>query len=134
MAKSGFTSFTSEKGGRIVGALWYDTPSLDDLEAERRKPLRNFAADLQEKTGIGTLVWKREVMVHPDSQGQGIASSLRGAFLTHLGEKYPTGVIVLTRMREDNSGIVRLAEKHGFQKTGISPSISKTRSFSGILV
>ncbi|HZE87185.1 MAG TPA: hypothetical protein VE090_03170 [Methylomirabilota bacterium] len=47
MGKPGFTAFTSEKGGRIVGAVWYDTPSLDQLEAERRKPLRDFAADLQ---------------------------------------------------------------------------------------
>lgn len=120
MSKPGFTSFTTERDGRIAGALWYDTPSLDELEAERRRPLRDFADSLQEQTGIETLVWEREVMVHPDFQGQGIASDLRRDCLTHLAEKYSSGAIVLTRMREDNAGIVAIAEKLGFKKTGIS--------------
>ncbi|HZE87186.1 MAG TPA: hypothetical protein VE090_03175 [Methylomirabilota bacterium] len=59
-------------------------------------------------------------MVHPDSQGQGIASDLRGVFLTHLAEEFPAGAIVLTRMREDNTGIVRIAEKLSYKRTGIS--------------
>lgn len=38
--------------------------------------------------------------------------------LAHLREKHPHG-LALTRMRDDNVGIVRINEQLGFSKTGI---------------
>lgn len=125
MSKPGFDSLIVNRGSKIAGALWYDTPSLDELEAEFQKPLRDFAEGLQEQTGITNLVWEREVIVDPAKQKQGIASQLRGNFLERLTNNYPQGVIVLTRMRDDNIGIRRIGEKFGFEQTSVSYTYEK---------
>lgn len=126
IARDTFEAFTAETPeGKVVGALWFDEISLDRLEQERGENLAVFAKNLSEQTGVTTAVWERDLMVKPDHQGQHIGTRLRVAFNAYLAEKYPEGVMLLTRMRDDNPGTIRSAEKLGYQKTGVRIQSSK---------
>ena len=104
---------------RIKAAIWYDTPSLDELEAERGVQLREFAASTLLKHQLSTVVWEREVLVDPSTQGQGLGTKLRQNMLESLSQKFPSGALLLTRMRDDNTPIIRIAEKLDYQRTGV---------------
>lgn len=124
--KEGFESFLAEDpNGKIVGGLWYDSPSFEELEAERGKPLADFAQQLCGQCAITRLIWERELMVRPDFQGQRIGTRLRQTFLLHLAQEYPDGVLVLTRMRDDNLPTIKIAERLGYQRTGIKKPSSQ---------
>ncbi len=63
-------------------------------------------------------MWERELIVDPIYQRQGIATALRERFLKKvLGMSVP--VLILTRMREDNIPVLRIATKLGFSRTFI---------------
>jgi GNAT superfamily N-acetyltransferase len=129
--KQGFESFLAEDpNGKIVGGLWYDTPSVDQLEIERGKPLADFAQQLCNQHEIEDLVWERELIVRPDYQGQRVGTRLRETFISYVSKQYPEGVIILTRMREDNPGTIIIAERLDYQQTGIRvPSSQKAGVF-----
>jgi len=120
VTKDGFESFVAEnEREEIIGALWFDTPSFEQLQTERGEKLAGFVGNIYETTGRCELVWERELMVRPDYQRQRIATRLRMAFLTYLSGKYPNGVLVLTRMRDDNLGTLKIAQELGYRRTGI---------------
>lgn len=100
----------------VVAALWWDTLSLSALQDERGGELVQLASSLAQSGD--KIIWEREVMVAPAAQGRGIATQMRLEFLKCLKRQYPRALI-LTRMRDDNFGIVRVAQKLGFQRTGI---------------
>lgn len=120
ITKDGFESFVAEnESEEIIGALWFDTPSFEQLQTERGEKLAGFVRNIYETTGHCELVWERELMVRPDYQRQRIATRLRMTFLTYLSGKYPNGVLVLTRMRDDNIGTLKIAQELGYRRTGI---------------
>ena len=126
MTKGGFESFIAEdENGEIIGGLWFDSPTLEQLQAERGEKLADFTRKLCEASSTNDLIWERELMVRPDCQRQKIATRLRMAFLTYLSGKYPNGVFVLTRMRDDNIGTLKIAQRLGYQRTGIKMPSSK---------
>lgn len=121
LSKPGFRArLAFDQSGRVTGALWYDTPTLSQLEAERGAELAAFARAFLDKYDDALLVWEREIIVDPESQGQGIASRLRADFINELREKSESQVLVLTRMRSNNFGIMRIAEKLNYRKTAIT--------------
>ncbi len=129
--RPGFESFIAESpDGKIIGTLYFDEISLIQLEEERGEALANFARTLAEKVGIDSFVWERELMLMPEYQRQHIGTRLRLAFNLYLTQKYPQGVMLLTRMRDDNPGTIKSAEKMGYQKTGISV---QSRTFPGVI-
>jgi RimJ/RimL family protein N-acetyltransferase len=118
--QTGFTVFVEQDhDGLVAGALWFDTPSTDAFGAERGEAAKNFAEQTQAEEELPTLVWEREVLVRPEAQGRGMATRLRADMLAYLGNKYPDGALVMTRMRDDNIGIIKIAERLGYARTGI---------------
>ncbi len=118
VVKDGFQCLVVEVDGVVAGVLWWDLPSLEQLKEERGNPLLFFA-----KARQGTVIWEREVMVSPSYHGRGIGTLLRRRFLEIMDSCYQD-FLVLTRMRDDNVGIIRIGEKVGFQRTGIRMSSS----------
>lgn len=125
--KNGFQPFIAEgPNGEVAGALWYDTPTLEQLSAERGKELAEFASTVCQENNLQHLIWEREVLVDPQFQKQGIATRLRTAFLSYLIEAFPDGALMLTRMRDDNIGIIKIAERVDYARTGIRVPSSQT--------
>lgn len=124
--KRGSRAIVAERGGEIIGALLWDTPTLDELRVERGERLARFAeAHLGRKT---PLIWEREVFVSPDAQKHGVGTKLRRSFLDELRET--ATVLVLTRMRNDNLPIIHIARMFGFSRTGIKvPSSQVPETF-----
>ncbi|MGI5841513.1 MAG: hypothetical protein ACOX6N_04825 [Patescibacteria group bacterium] len=119
-SRIGFNSFLAEDSeGFVMGGLWYDTPTLEDVRRQRGEELASYTQKLMEETGIKNIVWERELMVDPKHQGQGLGTNLRETFLLHLSCRFPDGVLILTRMKEDNYATLRIAEKLQYQDTGI---------------
>lgn len=120
ISKPGFSAFVAYgEQQELAGSLWFDLPTFDELEIERGSALRILAERICEEKDIKTIIWEREVMVRPKYQGQGIATKLRTAFIGYIGGAYEDGTLILTRMRDDNSAIIKIAEKLGFSRSGI---------------
>lgn len=118
--KPGFRALIKKSPtGNIVGSLWYDTPRLEDLRRERGEELASAVEKLQTDLNISDLVFTRETIVHPSVQGGGIGSGLRQRFLEDLAYSYFEGVLVLTRMRDDNHPIIKIAENMNYIRTGV---------------
>ncbi len=118
--KDGFQAFIAESpSGQTVGALWYDELTVEEVSSERGQELARFADIFCKENDIGNIIWEREVLVDPSFQKQGIATKLRMTFLSHLAEVFPNGALVLTRMRDDNTGIIKIAERLDYERTGI---------------
>lgn len=110
-----FRCIVGEESQLIVAAVWWNTLTEKNLIRERGQPLFDFVKS--HHSGY-RMIWEREVMVDPDFQGRGIATIMRQKFIeqvcaTHLPS------IVLTRMRDDNFGIIKIAQKLGYIRTGI---------------
>lgn len=74
-------------------------------------------------------VWIRDTIVDPSFQGKGIATQIKIEALRKIKEKFPNWII-LTRMRKDNFGIIKINERLGFRRTGIQiPSSQKKGIF-----
>ncbi len=107
--------------GRLVEASWYDTPTLDELEKERGRPLRVFCEEKIEETKLEKIIWQREILISPEFQGKDIGSHLKGLMNRHHQENANNhgSSIVLTRMRDDNHGIIKMNKDGGMNRTGI---------------
>ncbi|HSW96723.1 MAG TPA: GNAT family N-acetyltransferase [Candidatus Saccharimonadales bacterium] len=127
MLKPGFKPFLAHNvSGRVVGALWSDTPSLLDITSEWGEQLSKFAYEKLIEHGFFTtsqgqnkIVWEREIFIDPAYQGNGIGTQLRMRFHNYLEQHYPEGTLLLVRMRDDNVKIITIAEKIGYQRTYI---------------
>jgi len=118
-----FTAFIArEENGEIVGVVWFYSPTPEELETDEGPDLKEFAERILRENKIRKIVWEREIHVRPKYQGQHIATKLRKMMLSFLASKYPEGVLLFTRMREDNAAVIKVAEKVGFQRTGIRVS------------
>ncbi len=106
--------------GTMVAASWYDRPDPFTLEAERGAALR-FFADTHYRAQAD-VIWMRETVVHPEFQGLGLATRIKGWVHDQIQDEVDrTGrmALLLTRMREDNPGIIAVNRGHGYEPTGI---------------
>jgi len=111
---SGFECIVAVESGKVVGATWWDTPTADDLAKERGTELAAFVAGFPAMMAV----WLRETLVHPKFHGQGIARTLKEAAFQALSRKQQP-LLLLTRMRDDNTAIVKINSSLGMRKTGI---------------
>jgi len=114
-SRRGFTCVVAVVDDSIVAATWYDTPLLAELAQERGQELAAFAR--VQNVG-GPVIWIRETVCDPAFQGRGLTGQMKECALGKIRADYNEGLL-LTRMRDDNVGIVRINTKFGFQKTGI---------------
>lgn len=118
--KPGFEAILAlGQSGVVAAGLWYDTPSLDHLSAERGADLADFAAITLDREDAEGIVWEREVVVSPNFQGRGLATGLRGEFLHTVATRTANSALMLTRMRDDNVAIIAVAQKFDYERTGI---------------
>lgn len=126
--KNGFEAYVAESidgSGEIVGGLWFDKPTLEELKIERGEKLADFASKTLQENNINSLIWEREVLVKPGHQGQKIATRLRLSFISYINDTMPDGSLILTRMRDDNFAIIKVAENVGFKRSGIKVTSSQ---------
>lgn len=117
-SKPGLAGLVAEENGEVIGATWWDRPSLSDLESERGEALTEFATGMSSVSGQAlNLVWARETLIHPSCQSLGVATTLKREFVKELSLE--GNFLVLTRMRDDNGAIVRINQRLGFRRTGI---------------
>lgn len=123
--KPGLRMFLLEnKESEIVAAGWFDTPTLEDIEVERGAQLRSFAEGIMSLNKVAALIWEREVLVKPIYQGFGLGTKIRTGMINFIDKKFPSAII-LSRMRDDNFPIIRIAEKLNFKRTGITKPSSQ---------
>jgi len=115
--KPGFSGVVAVEGHEIVGAHWHDILSLGRLRSERGDDLAHWV--IQKGYAEWLLVWERELFVHPDFQRKGFAHQLRQEFLRQL-QSYQLPLLALTRLRADNPGTIKSAERIGMFDTGVT--------------
>ncbi|KKQ79580.1 MAG: hypothetical protein UT02_C0030G0003 [Parcubacteria group bacterium GW2011_GWC2_38_7] len=123
--KPGFRGIVLEEDGKVVGAHWHDILSWQMLEDERGPDIAKWL----EQGGVDwrMIIWERELLVHQDYQRRGFATALRREFVAQLN-RYHAPIVVLTRLRPDNPGTIKSAEKVGFKFTGVHiPSTDRTQ-------
>lgn len=124
VARPGFTgliALADDESDEVMGGIWWDDTSPTLLATERGPELADFAFQQMVQRGL-SLVWERDLAVFRRYQGQGVGRILRSAFLEEMSNQKKRGV--LTRMREDNEPVLKLARGLGFQPTGIFVSCS----------
>lgn len=122
LSKDTFTCLVGEVDEEIVATSWGICLDLDELALERGQDLCDAIA---EHAYQRRLFWERELIVHPKVQGQGLGGKIRTRFLDHVAELFAPALL-LTRMRDDNVGTLKIAMRLGFEPTGITrPAIEK---------
>ncbi len=112
--KRAIQCFSAEIAGRVVGVILTDTVALEDLRQERGVDLYNWALKMQWEN-IG---WGRESLILREYQSMGIGSILREKVMDHIAQtRIYSGL--LTRMRDDNIRVIKIAEKFGYIRTGV---------------
>ncbi|MDP3964885.1 MAG: GNAT family N-acetyltransferase [bacterium] len=114
--RRGFHCLVATQDHRLVGAIWWDSPAISELKNERGTALAAFAVRHLERNT--TLVWIRDLIVLPDRQGQGIGHQLRQKMIEHCVSK--NSVLFLTRIRNDNTSMIRMNHAMGFLRSGIT--------------
>jgi len=124
--KPNFESFFAEDpNGKIIGALWFYSLSTEEIKIARGLDLSNYATSLCQKENPEVIIWESELMTDPPWQKQGIATRLRATMLPYLAEKYPRGALLFTRLREDNIGTIKSADRFGYLKTSVKKQSSQ---------
>lgn len=97
-----------------MGAIITDTLTNGELLNERGSQLAEWAV----KRNWQTIGWGRQSIIMSNYQSMGLGSSLREMMISHLTQtKMYSGI--LTRMRDDNFRVLKIAEKFGYQRTGV---------------
>lgn len=115
--KHGFTCFVALIDNALVGSFWYDQPSLKQLQNERGEELVEFVKNYSNRK----IIWFRETCVDPKFQRFGVARQLKSEMISQIESQHPRAMI-LTRMRDDNIGIVRINTDLGFKKNWFDSS------------
>jgi GNAT superfamily N-acetyltransferase len=111
----GFRGLVATEDDLIAGAIWWESISIERLRQERGEVLVGFVQGLM---SVQNMIWEREVIVAPSYQGRGLGRALRQEFLQKVCFDF-NPVLILTRMRDDNLPIVKIAQQIGFLRTGI---------------
>ena len=109
----------------VIAAHWYYLMTVAEIEQERSPELATFAQQQVRTHALPIIVYEKAIFVDPLYQRRGIARQLRAVGLTTAENLYgQQRMLILTRHREDNTGIIRLSEQMSFSFTGIrTPSL-----------
>jgi RimJ/RimL family protein N-acetyltransferase len=115
ISMSSFYCLVAEIDNKIIGASWFNVMSPEELKEERGEEILNFVTSKHQGRKI---LWIRETIVDPKFKNQGVAKSIKSEIMSHIRANLPQSLL-LTRMRDDNVGIIKVNEKIGFKRTGI---------------
>ena len=105
---SAYSNFT------LVGIILVDELTIQQLKKERGDPLYNWVLGMNFKK----IAWGRETLIQRNFQSQGIGRILRSQMISHL-ENTGQYSVILTRMRDDNFRVIKIAEKFDYKRTGV---------------
>lgn len=111
-----------KNNSKLASTSWFEYTNLEYIRESKSPLLAKFAANLLETRGIKTIVWYSETFTHSNYWGMGYAKLLTDLNFENI-QKMATateGVLVLLRMRDDNSKIININEKRGYKRTGIT--------------
>jgi RimJ/RimL family protein N-acetyltransferase len=129
--QKGFGAFLAhDHTQKIIGALWYDIVDITELREKKGNALADFTNNLSALHSIQRIIFTQDTIVDPTHQGKGIASKLKDTYIKALSKASLNSGIILTRHRDDNTGIIRTSEKHGFTRTGIRTPSSQNPKLS----
>lgn len=114
---AGFSCRVLIEDNQLVGAQWQAIVSMDSILLKRGPELVNWIKEQGWDKFL--LVWEQELFVHPDYQRRGFGLQLRESLVDALRE-YDMNLVVFTRLREDNIGTIKSAERIGMVNTGVS--------------
>lgn len=115
----------------IIGATWfYEDSKLGITQQKNGQKLQKVLQKLMSNSEIQNVVYICETIVATNHQGKGVATELKGKSLDIVKNKYPNGVILYTRMRDDNNGIIIINSKHGFRRSGVKVASSSNSDIS----
>jgi hypothetical protein len=116
-SKPSLSGLVMLEDNEIVAVHWHDILTLDGLFLERGRALTQWVQS--SISGQPVIVWERSLIVHPDHQRKGHAQWLRSTFFYRLTNA-ATDHLVLTSLRDDNTGAIEAAKKLYMNKTGVS--------------
>lgn len=96
---------------KMVGMAWFGVTKKGQIPSEVTQYLATVAPGAPQ-------VYYGATAVRKEWQGKGIALALKKNALNRIMHLYPECVLV-TRMRSDNTRIIRINESHGFVPSGI---------------
>lgn len=115
-----FCCLVAEIDNFIVGISWFY--EITDVQLSLKgSDLERF---VETKYSGLTKVWIDATIVDPNFQGRRIATTLKMKSLEFVRSNY-SEVLLLTRMRDDNIGIIRINEKFGYSRTGVKVPAGK---------
>lgn len=120
-----FSCLVAEINGSIAGVSWYYEIADAELASAKGEELGNFVVA---KFPLVNRIWIDATVIDPPFQGKGIATYLKANIIDRIRSDYPK-VLILTRMRDDNAGIIHINEKLGFNRTGIKIPTGKDNLF-----
>lgn len=114
---------TDTKKNKLAAVTWWTTPDLEQLKKERGAEFVSFVEyKLIEYNNNIQIVWINETLVTPNYQKMGVATHLKTIAESRLQDKanlLKTSLLITTRMRDDNFGIIKINEGLGMQRTGV---------------
>ena len=102
-------------GNQILSVAWFHDISHETIKIQKGVPLLEFVTS---KHPDRPCVWIDATVTDPDFQGRGMATKLKQAIFERILGLH-SRPLILTRMRDDNVGIIKVNEKFGFIRTGI---------------
>lgn len=122
--RSKFFGLIGEINGEVISGNWTDVLTLELLEEQRGSELRHFV----EKLKVNSIVWERDLVVHPEYQKKGYGKLIRSEVLKTLARSNDS--YIFTRMRQDNYGVIKIAKELGYTQTGIIIPSSQEKDLS----
>ncbi len=121
LGKKNVRSISAYEDSELIGVILVDELDLMSLENERGKDLKDWAIS----KNIQKVLWGRETLIRRSFQSQGVGKELRRRMILSIydesfrvGEGYEFDFL-LTRMRDDNLRIIKIAEGFGYERTGV---------------
>jgi GNAT superfamily N-acetyltransferase len=116
--RKNFCCLIAELDTQIAGVSWFHEISAEEIGLEKSGDLQKFV--IKQFPGV-PIVWVDATVTDPSFQKKGLATGLKTEVLKKISSLH-SKVLILTRMRDDNAGIIRVNEKFGFLRTGIKVS------------
>jgi GNAT superfamily N-acetyltransferase len=116
--ESNFHCLLIEVDEQVRAVSWFHDISHQAVETNKGKKLFDF---VKGNYPDRPCVWVDATVTDPEFQGRGMATELKQKVLERISNLY-VNALILTRMRDDNVGIIKVNEKFGFLRTGVKVS------------
>jgi RimJ/RimL family protein N-acetyltransferase len=117
LRKKNVRSISAYNSSELVGVVLVDELSLSNLENERGGALKEWV--ICKNKNAEKVLWGRETLIKRGFQSQGIGKDLRKKMISYICEDTNNFWILLTRMRDDNSRVIKIAEHFGYERIGV---------------